>query len=225
MRMFEQIVNGYFIDDRKEAERALSVLFNYVLRPTMMERINAMIAREALTQLLLQEEYDTDSIIDDLEDLKSSNLVHENGLSESQQTKIQQCTTQREESNPPAYITQLFLNYVASLKQRTIWLNSKELANHECIQNALLGDDKLLDRFKIDKLTIQSTKEYIWEIKDHEYKAFLSKKPREYIKSKKYCYEEGDTSVTFHLECYPKYSDVSQTCAIFFHLDTMGTEA
>eukprot|EP01083_Nonionella_stella_P028203 77654_1 len=200
MRMFEQIVNGYFIDGGKGAKRALSVLFDYVLGPTIMERINAKIACDTFTQFLLQDEYDTDSVLDDIEDQKSSNLVH--GLSDSQQTKIskiKQLASQIEERTPPAYITQLFSNYAASLRQKTIWFNANELSKHKHIQDNLLGSGKLLDRFDIDKSKIKYTQEYIWEI-DDEYKEFLSKKPREYIESKKYDHTEGDISITFHLQ-------------------------
>eukprot|EP01083_Nonionella_stella_P068632 182427_1 len=139
MRMFEQIVNGYFIDGGKGAERALSVLFDYVLGPTMMERINAIITRNAWTQFVVQEEYDTDSILDDIENKKSSNLVHVNGLSDSQQAQIKQYAAKTEERRPPAYITQLFLNYCGNLTQKTIWINLDELSKHKHIQNNLLG--------------------------------------------------------------------------------------
>eukprot|EP01083_Nonionella_stella_P028202 77651_1 len=225
MRMFEQIVNGYFIDDAKDAERALSRLFVYVLGQTMMERVNSMVACSTLTQCLLEEEYDTDSILDDIENETSSNLV--NVLSDSQQAKIQkikQYAARTEGRIPPTYITTLFLNYVASLRQKTIWLNLNELSKYKHIKTNLLGLGKLLDRFDIDKLKIKRTKEYIWEIKEDKYKEFMCKKPREYIESNTYDHTEGDTSITFHLQCYAKYSDVSETCAIFFHLDSIGTE-
>eukprot|EP01083_Nonionella_stella_P097339 273589_1 len=229
MRMFEQIVNGYFIDGPKGAERALSGLFVYVLGQTIMERVNSMIACDTLTQCLVEEEYDTDSILDDIGDRTSSNLVHImcDVLSDSQQTKIQkikQYAARTEERNPPAYITELFLNYVASLKPKIIWLNLNELSKYKHIKTNLLGKGKLLDRFGIDELKIKHTKEYIWDIKEDEYKEFMSKKPREYIESNKYDHTEGDTSITFHLQCFAKYSDVSETCAIFFHLDTIGNE-
>eukprot|EP01083_Nonionella_stella_P068631 182426_1 len=89
MRMLEQIMNGYFIDGGTKAERALSALFDYVLGPTMMERINATIACNELTQFLVQEEFDTDSILDDIENQNLSNLVNTLSRSDSQQTKIQ----------------------------------------------------------------------------------------------------------------------------------------
>ena len=73
MRMMEQIVSGHFTDENEEVKVALLAMIDYILAPTILEEISGLL--DNLAEFLVDEEYDTDSIIEDIEIQASSNIA------------------------------------------------------------------------------------------------------------------------------------------------------
>eukprot|EP01083_Nonionella_stella_P087501 243483_1 len=220
LNMFEQIINGYIIYDNKAATKRLISLLDYVLEPTYMEQI---IDLPSLKQFVDEEQYDTDSLVCDIEHNLISNVAKRVSADEMMMIvgNNQSVRKLRTKKTPPKYICDLFVNYVWNLKKDTIWLNEQELMKYEQIKERFMGSGQLFDRFGVDKVAIQYAQQYEWNIAGDEYQTFLKKKPREYIQSPSYTYTAREFEIAFHFRSNAKLSDSCDQCAFFLHLESM----
>eukprot|EP01084_Bolivina_argentea_P017255 32231_1 len=242
IHMFEQIVSGQFIDEDIKKENKLISLLELFLDATNMEQICSKNIQSVISQkghqhlqhFLEEEEYDTDSILEDIDELKEngSNIGLQSQLSTEQMDALTQyinkIMSKHSVKKPSKYILALFVNFISKLQatkhSQSIWINHTILNqnNHKRLKFLFYGKNKLFDHFNINKSLIKSVQSYRWEIKDDEYNEFIKKKPRHYIESKQYSYHINGEEIKFHLRCYAKYSDTSPKCALFLHLDSLS---
>ena len=124
---------------------------------------------------------------------------------------------------PPKYLKALCKNLIKT-KAESIWINNYQLNKfgNEKLKGLLTGKGELFEHFGISMPDINHVKQCIWRIECDQYEEFINKKPRQYIESQPYEYIiSTEEKIRFHLECCAKYSDSSQKCALFLHLDEL----
>ena len=86
--MFEQIVRGHVVDDDEDAKRGLLSLSDHALDDTIMDKVLDEPIDEKLADFLQEEEYDTDSMLADLDFDVGSNIDNAAEISIPQMKKI-----------------------------------------------------------------------------------------------------------------------------------------
>eukprot|EP01084_Bolivina_argentea_P079034 143428_1 len=124
----------------------------------------------------------------------------------------------------PQYIIALFKNVIVRIQkqddfeQRELWINKNELdgIKHKKLRHLLSGE--FWKYLGLNMYNMNNVQQFEWEISNELYKQFKNMKSRKYIKSP--IYEYAIDKIKFYLRCCSKYSDESNKCALFFHLDS-----
>ena len=103
-----------------------------------------------------------------------------------------------------------------------MWVNAKKTIGND-IMERLFGKGKLFDLFGIDKQQIKSTEHFVWSIDNDNYKEFVNKNPRQFIKSPIFKTQHGIDHLEFYFKCYPKFSQTSPNVALFLYMDYLHT--
>eukprot|EP01084_Bolivina_argentea_P172122 298177_1 len=245
LHMFEQIIDGKFIDGDIKVERTLLSLMLFVLNDneshTFTDKLLKTIKNDnklnehwfEIQHFLSGESYDTDSILYDIHtyehDEQSSNIVNIIRSKNSVST-IRKCIARYRFTTSEAYkyIIALFKNMISKMQQYSIsnslWINMHELENIQTkqLKYLLVGTNTFFEHYHIEKSNVNIVQQYEWMITGDAYAEFKNFKPKQYIKSEKYEYKiDDEKQFNFHLEVCAQYSDVEQNCALFFHLDSL----
>eukprot|EP01083_Nonionella_stella_P112691 331814_1 len=227
--MFEQIINGHFIDGGSKTRSRLLTLMNEITNSTCISYYMPQSIRRDLYHFLKQEEYDTESILNDIINQKGkfeSNVGQY--VTEQEMKSITDHTCTKMKNAPTQYIMALFVNFIKNInaQNKAVWLNQELLNNikYRELKSQLIGDGTLFDHFGIDKSEIQYVEQYEWIINNEEYDEFVNMNG--YIKSTPYEYRiNNDDKIAFHLTCCAKYSELSPNIGLFFHLDSMPNKS
>eukprot|EP01084_Bolivina_argentea_P025093 46687_1 len=235
LNMFEEIMNGYLIVGNESVQNELYCLITHVLyRSTALDRLvhvmneNVVPQAEiiALKTFLTYNEFDSDSLKNDLEDLNTSNIMHCINMPCSIEA-LKQYSNQCEET-PSEYVLSLYINMVENMKRNIDnnlgWINKKQLTQlkHQKLKCLFVGCGAFFAYYNINLSNLRSVREYRWNIKDEEYQRFRALPPRHYLYSQEYEYVMNNKEVIkFHARICAKYSDECQKSAIFFHLNEM----
>eukprot|EP01084_Bolivina_argentea_P099821 179369_1 len=229
IEMFEHIIKGQFINQtvkQNETEETLCKLMLFCAKPTLLDSLQQYIATKQmnyLSQFLINEEYDSDSIQNDLmvlqEDSSNISFILQDVTSSS---AIKEFLSISEKQ----YIIALFRNMIDQMVEmnRTgkLWINVYELNNiqHTELKHLWKRNDGFLEYYGIDISNIKKVQQYEWNIEGDEYEKFKNMKARKYLKSKEYKCAIGDNEeMSFYLECCAKYTEGSEQCGLFLCLD------
>eukprot|EP01084_Bolivina_argentea_P195446 335280_1 len=234
LRMLEQIITGQFIEYDKRGERALNAVLRYCMTLNLNHN-NSMTVTDSLCKYidkenaeilmtyLLQEQYDTDSVMDE--------------LTREVQDSFKNCM-----NNPPCikkmkeffrikeqtYVVDMFQNLIENMIQlyrvNMLWINKYQLNKIKCaaLKQLIATDELFFKHYGIDMLNVKLVHQFTWMIGGNEYQEFKSMKVRKYIKSKTYeIVMDDNESISFHLECCARYSGAFDNCALFLHLDSL----
>ena len=113
----------------------------------------------------------------------------------------------------------LFVHYLENLQWDTIWIDKDLLTSEKELMSNLMSEGALFDCFDINKMSIKYIPKYQWRIENDDYKEFICKKPRQYIKSP--TFEWIENNIKFHFRCCPKTSDISSNCSFYLCLNAL----
>eukprot|EP01083_Nonionella_stella_P136465 415269_1 len=195
IQMLEQVLNGQFIDGNAKAERRLLSLLESVVGLSILEQIVSLVRNAndkshdcGLEQFLKDEEYDTDSIIQDVD--SGTILCNlETILTLRDKNTIMKKIKRLLSRLPSKYVTELFVNFMDKIKEQnkiqSIWINHNSLnqKEHESLRSMLYGDGGLFDHFSINKSNIKHVQQYEWTIENETYQKLLNTKSRSFIES------------------------------------------
>ena len=75
LRMLEQIANGHFVDFGEQTAKLLVSFLRRVVAQSVMDVLREYMTSNALSGYLDEEEYDTDAILVDIENIEESNII------------------------------------------------------------------------------------------------------------------------------------------------------
>lgn len=75
--VFERMMNGYFIDAQPRSTEILLSLIARVVEPSVMETVCQILHNDPVSALLVHQEFDSDALQLDLDDIHNSNICEE----------------------------------------------------------------------------------------------------------------------------------------------------
>eukprot|EP01084_Bolivina_argentea_P186039 320731_1 len=229
IKILEQIITGQFIESNKPAERALYVMIKYciALQDTVIQSLENYVEKEhaqLLHEYLMKEEYDTESV---LQDMESENMNISTDINSSQCIESIKMFIKLQEKG---YIMALFQNMIKKMidlyQKEKLWINKNELytIQHTMLKDLMIGKGGFFNYYGIDMINVKYVRQFKWIIEGEKYTKFKQMKARKYIKSEDYKMILDDGEISFHINCCVEYTEEMQNCALFLYLDLLPSD-